>query len=399
MNNLLLITLTFLGVVSFTPQKVTANNPFSPAIVVDGEIITHYQITQRAQLLQILNVPGNPKSVARTQLIEDSLKRSAATELSVIITEAELQAGIEEFAARANLNADRFIQELTNLGIDRTAFEQFIKTSLLWRFVVQAKFGARSRVTDEQLQRAVQSASDGSNVRVLLSEIILPLLPGQEQQTLETAEAIKKLTGFDAFSKAAKRYSAAPSRDMGGRVKWQDLNSLPAVLKPLIFGLAPGEVTEPLRVPNAVALFQLRAIEETGFAFPSSGTIDYLTYEFEQSGLDTLQHLKAKIVHCDDLYAEAKRSPTHVLSRKSMPVKNIQTDLAEILNLLDRHEKYFFSKGSKSTLVMLCGRADLASQTLQNLDAIRTGLRNKRLESFATGYLENLRQDARIIEK
>ncbi len=344
-------------------------------------------------------MPGNPKSVAKTQLIEDSLKRSAAAELSIIITEAELQAGIEEFAERANLNADRFIQELANLGIDRTAFEQFIKTSLLWRYVVQAKFGARSRVTDEQLQRAVQSASDGSNVRVLLSEIILPLLPGQEQQTLETAEAIKNLTGFDAFSKAAKRYSAAPSRDMGGRVKWQDLNSLPAVLKPLIFGLAPGEVTEPLRVPNAVALFQLRAIEETGFAFPSSGTIDYLTYEFEQSDLDTLQHLKAKIVHCDDLYAEAERSPTHMFSRKSMPVKNIQTELAEILTLLDRHEKYFFSKDGKSTLVMLCARTDLASQTSQNLDAIRTGLRNKRLESFAAGYLENLRQDARIIEK
>jgi len=349
MKNLLLITLTFFAVVSFTSQKVSANNPFSPAIVVDGEIITHYQITQRARLLQVLNVPGNPKSVARTQLIEDSLKRSAAAELSIIITEAELQAGIEEFAGRANLNADRFIQELANLGIDRTAFEQFIKTSLLWRYVVQAKFGARSRVTDEQLQRAVQSASDGSNVRVLLSEIILPLLPGQEQQTLETAEAIKNLTGFDAFSKAAKRYSAAPSRDMGGRVKWQDLNSLPTVLKPLIFGLAPGEVTEPLRVPNAVALFQLRAIEETGFAFPSSGTIDYLTYEFEQSDLDTLQHLKAKIVHCDDLYAEAERSPTHMFSRKSMPVKNIQTELAEILTLLDRHEKYFFSKDGKST--------------------------------------------------
>ena len=128
MKNLLLIILTFFAVVSFTPQKVSANNPFSPAIVVNGEIITHYQITQRARLLQVLNVPGNPKSVAKTQLIEDSLKRSAAAELSIIITEAELQAGIEEFAGRANLNADRFIQELANLGIDRTAFEQFIKT-------------------------------------------------------------------------------------------------------------------------------------------------------------------------------------------------------------------------------------------------------------------------------
>ena len=119
------------------------------------------------------------------------------------------------------------------------------------------------------------------------------------------------------FQKAAKRYSAAPSRDMGGRVKWQDLNGLPAVLKPLIFGLAPGEVTEPLRVPNAVALFQLRAIEETGFAFPSSGTIDYLTYEFEQSDLDTLLHLKAKIMHCDDLLCRRRTiAHAHVFAQK-----------------------------------------------------------------------------------
>ena len=110
MNNLLLIILTFFAAVSFSPQKVSANNPFSPAIVVDGEIITHYQITQMARLLHVLNVPGNPKSVARTQLIEDSLKRSAAAEQSIVITEAELQAGIEEFAARANFNAVRFVK-------------------------------------------------------------------------------------------------------------------------------------------------------------------------------------------------------------------------------------------------------------------------------------------------
>jgi peptidyl-prolyl cis-trans isomerase SurA len=50
-------------------------------------------------------------------------------------------------------------------------------------------------------------------------------------------------------------------------------------------------------------------------------------------------------------------------------------------------------------MVMVCGRNTLAQNSATDLEKIRFGLRNKRLAGYAEGYLENLRQDARIIEK
>jgi peptidyl-prolyl cis-trans isomerase SurA len=53
-------------------------------------------------------------------------------------------------------------------------------------------------------------------------------------------------------------------------------------------------------------------------------------------------------------------------------------------------------KLDRTSLIMLCARTDSLDTEATDLEAIRTGLRNKRLESLAEGYLEQLRQEARI---
>ncbi len=41
------------------------------------------------------------------------------------------------------------------------------------------------------------------------------------------------------------------------------LTNLPPLIAPFVLGLAPGEVSDPVQIPNGVALFQLRGVEET----------------------------------------------------------------------------------------------------------------------------------------
>ena len=48
---------------------------------------------------------------------------------------------------------------------------------------------------------------------------------------------------------------------------------------------------------------------------------------------------------------------------------------------------------------MLCTRSSFAADAVPNLNEMRFGLRNKRLENYAEGFLQNLYQDARIITK
>ena len=73
---------------------------------------------------------------------------------------------------------------------------------------------------------------------------------------------------IDAFSEAARRYSAAQSRENGGSLGFRPLSSLPPQLQSVILPLPPGGVTEPIPLGQAIAIFQLREFREEGFMSP-----------------------------------------------------------------------------------------------------------------------------------
>ena len=376
-----------------------ANNLFAPAITVNDKSITHYEISQRETLLKALKAPGNPVEVARKQLIEDRLKISVAEDLDVLPSEEEILAGMDEFSARARMDRIAFVQELSRIGIDEQSFRDFIIAGIAWRNAIQSKFGARSQVSEIQLERTVNATASGGGLRILLTEIILPAAPGQEDAAQKLAQELSKITSQTAFSDAARKYSVAPTRTTGGLVKWQNFDQLPPVLKPLIFGLAPGDVTEPLPIPNGLAIFQLRAIEETEFTRGRTETIDYLTYEFPSNASDITDKLQNEVDHCDDLYGLISENKNHIFSRQIERPSKIVSERHTLLQALDAHEKHFSKNGDKTILLMLCSRSSFAAGSTPNLNKIRFGLRNKRLENYAEGFLQNLYQDARIIIK
>ena len=376
-----------------------AKNLFAPAITVNDKSITYYEISQRETLLKALKAPGNPVEVARKQLIEDRLKLSVAEDLDVLPTEEEIIEGMDEFSARASMDIAVFLQELSRIGVDEQSFRDFIIAGIAWRNTVRRKFGARSEVPETQFERTLNATVSGGGLRVLLTEIILPAPPGQEQAAQDLAQELSKITSRKVFSDAARKYSAAPTRSTGGRVKWQNFDQLPSVLKPLIFGLAPGDVTDPLPIPNGLAIFQLRAIEETEFKRGRAEIVDYLTYQFPADESEVADKLQNEVDHCDDVYGVASQNAGHVFSRRVERPRRIANDTWIALKALDAHEKHFSTVGDKKVLLMLCTRSSFAVGNMSNLDQIRFGLRNKRLENYAEGFLQNLYQDARIIIK
>ena len=379
--------------------SVLAKNLFAPAITVNDKSITYYEILQRESLLKALKAPGNPLEVARKQLIEDRLKVSVAEDLDVLPTEEEILTGMEDFSARARMDTVAFVQELSLIGVDEQSFRDFIIAGIAWRNAIQSKFGARSQVSETQLERTINANSSEGGLRVLLTEIILPVRPGQEKAAQDLAQALSKIRSRKAFSDAAQKYSAAPTRNTGGRVKWQNFEQLPSVLKPLIFGLAPGDVTDPLPIPNGLAIFQLRAFEEIEFKRGRAETIDYLTYEFRSNARDVTDKLQNEVDHCDDVYGIASQNADDIFSRQIKRPSKIGSETLATLQTLDAHEKHFSSRGDKKLLLMLCARSSFAAGDAPDLNQIRFGLRNKRLENYAEGFLQNLYQDARIIIK
>ena len=384
---------------TLAPLGVAAQNLFSAAILVNDQAITNYELKQRTMFLEAMRFPGVPDELAPKQLIEERLKKAAADQLGIRVSEEELQFELESFAQRFNVAFDEFAAELERVGISVDTPRAFIANQLLWREVVRARFGAQANVDEAQVERSANAEKSGSSIEVLLTEIIMAMQPGQEQEVRERARELSKIRSFDAFSDAAREFSDAPTREFGGRVTWQKLDTLPGVLQPLIFGLAPGEVTDPLSIPNALALFQLRGIRETAYRRPLPDSVDYLRYALPSSELENIEAIRANINHCDDLYGWAKGNPNHVLKRKTVKRAEIDGPTRNILTNLDENEYVIATQEPTTTLIMMCSRSQTLDLEKQDLARIRDGLLNQRLGSYADSYLENLRDDARIVYK
>lgn len=394
-----------LGVGLLADPAARAQNLFDTAIKVNDLSITQYEIDQRARMLTLFRAPGDPRKLAREQLIEDRLKVDAANAIGFELEPEQIEAGMEEFAARVNLSAEELVQALSQQGVDPTTFRDFVAAGLTWREYTRARFGSRVSVNEDDIERARNATSGTAGVRVLLSEIIIPVQPGQEQEVQERASQISEFTTEAQFSSAARQFSASRTAGRGGRMDWVPITQLPEGLRAVVLGLGPGEVSDPLPLEGAIALFQLRDIEETEAPNPEYEAIEYAAYYIaggrSDRALATAREIEADVDTCDDLYGVAFGQPPEVLERGSKAPNEIPSDIAVELAKLDPGEvSYSLTRANGETLVvlMLCGRVRAIEGEGPSAEQLTNFISSRRLESFANGFLEQLRAEARIVE-
>ncbi|MHA6323561.1 peptidylprolyl isomerase [Roseivivax sp. CAU 1753] len=380
-----------------------AQNLFAPVIRVNDGVITGYEIQQRARMLTVLNAPGDPEEEARKALINDRLRVQAARRAGIVPGPDDMRDAMSEFAARANLSREEFIQALAGAGVAEETFRDFVEAGLSWRILVQQRFAGRANTSEAEIDRALSGGAVGSNVRVLLSEIIIPAPPQQAEAVRARANRIAQSQSEGEFSSYARQYSATASRGAGGRLPWQNLDDLPPQLRPIVLALSPGEVTAPLPIPNAIALFQLRGIEETGYSAPEYAAIEYAAY-YLPGGRTNENLARARVIdsqtdRCDDLYGIAKGQPAARLERESLPPASLPTDIAFELSKLDPGEvSTALTRSGNLMVLMLCGRTRAVVEGADRQE-LALGLRNRRLNALSESYLAQLKADAYIVEQ
>ncbi|MEI4194710.1 peptidylprolyl isomerase [Roseovarius sp. E0-M6] len=412
------------------PDRAAAQSLFEPVITVNDAPITRFEIEQRARLLQLLRAPGNPEKLAREQLIDDRLKIQAARQNGIEVSDEEIQDGMERFASQGNLSGEELVNRFEGAGVYEQTFRAFIASGVSWAELTRAKFGPRVSVTEEDVQRAREAIGRGGGVQVLMSEIIIPTTPQTQESVEDTARRISEIESEGAFSAQARRYSATRTADRGGRLPWTPISDLPPALRGIVLGLAPGDVTEPLPLEGAIALFQLRDIRETDVPDPTYAAIEYAAYYIDggrsEAALTQARRIDANTDTCDDLYGVAQGQPETVLQRGTKAPEEIPQDIAYELSKLDPGEvSYALTRANGETLVllMLCGRSETIEEdapvtaetqgeaaaegeagdeealSLSQTEQLSRQISDQRLNSYAEGYLAQLRADARIVEK
>ena len=169
-----------------------AKDSFAPAIQVDDMIINQYEIDQRSLFFELLNFPGNHKKEAEKSLIDDRLKSRAAETLGIEVNPKALKFEMEMFAKRANLTVDQFTKRLKKSGVDRITWENYMQITVLWFETVNRKFA--SKISSSLRNNNIENKSaSGSEIQVLLTEIIIAVQLGFEKEANQKIETLRKI--------------------------------------------------------------------------------------------------------------------------------------------------------------------------------------------------------------
>jgi peptidyl-prolyl cis-trans isomerase SurA len=387
----------FAAILALAVLPAQAQSPFSPAITVNDSVITWFELDQRRMLLELFRSPGDLDEQAREGLIEDRLKIALLRDAGLRLSEESLRTSMEEFAARANLSLDQFLTVLAQNGVEEATLRDYVEVGISWRDYIRERFGDRVTITDADIDQALgQAGGNGTAIEVLLSEIIIAAPPPEAQRVLALAQTISETRSTAEFESAARAYSALPSRANGGRLDWVPVSNFPEPLRPLLLGLAPGEVTAPIQIEGGVALFQLRDVREVAGTPPDIALIDYAIYVAD--GADDAARAVGRTDTCDDLYGVAQGLPADRLIREEVAPAEIPQDVALVLAGLDSDEMSTAltrNGGAQVLVVMLCSRTPAAVVDVDR-DAIRDQLRSQRLGGYAAALLADLRASAII---
>lgn len=335
-------------------------SPFSPVLLVGDQAITGWELDQRAQFLRLLRQPGDPQAGAREALVDDKLRLIEAERLGITLTDEQLQAGLTEFAGRANLTAEQFTETLGAAGVEPETFRDFVVAGLLWREVVRVRYAGLVQVTEAEIDREISRGAREVSIRFLLSELVLPAAQGQEEAAIAQANDIRaRVAAGESFAALARAESAAPSAAAGGAIDWLPAENLPSLLTAILLPLDPGQVSEPVQVQGAVVLFQLRGLEESVGAPPEGVQVEWAELVIpNDAGADArLAAIRAATDRCTDLYRQPGAESEAVLRVRTAAAGAVPANLATALAQLDPNEITSVVDGPARVVLMLCQRS------------------------------------------
>ncbi len=374
---------------------------FAPRVIVNDQVITNYEHQQRRSFLELLGATGDLDAEAEARLIEERLQLQAADEQGVELTPEQVRAGMEEFASRAQLSADEFVQILNEVGIATETYVDFVRAGLIWREVVRARFVPRAGITDAEIDRALALMNQSGPVRVRVGEIVLQATPDTEEEVTALAQRIQGLRSEGAFAAAARENSVAESAEDGGDIGWLPVVNLPQGVLPVLLQLPNGGVTPPIPLGRGrVALYQMRGVQEAEQITPASTSVDYMQILIPggrtEAAMTEASRLDAQSDTCNDLYGLSRNLPEDRVIRTTGALAEVPTDIAMELARLDPGESSTaLTRGDSLVYLMLCHR-QVFTDVAPSRDGVRELLLNRRVGQQAALYLQELRADAFI---
>lgn len=384
-----------------------AQTAFAPAVVVNNDIVTYYDIEQRARLLQINGAAAGPQlnRAALEQLIDDRLRAQAGERFSLAVSEEELNEGRAEFAGRIGIDPAELGARMDRLGVASATLESFLSAQIVWRKLVNGRYGSRATPTEVELDQEIAIAASGRTRSFRLQEIAIPSGQGQEEAArAEMGRVLEALNRGQEFTALARRFSRAASAANGGDVGWVPETIMPPGLAEVIAATPPGGVSSPVETPGAILLYRVldTRAETPPWAQSAEMSLQRVIVPIEGEGesataaaVAQAEVIRSEAGGCGDVGAAAAEAVVESIDSKL--VNALPGPVQDAVRLLQSGQASRPVRSDTSVDVFIvCSRSGGVDEATRS--QLREQIRTQRLTRLAEGFLQDLRREA-VIER
>lgn len=130
-------------------------------LAVNGEVITNYDIEQRAKFNALASHKNQPRQEIIEELIDDKLKAQIARRYKIDLTDKDVDSQYADMAKRMHLSADQLTQTLAQSGIDAKTLKAKILSDLSWQYIIRGKFQSSLQVDEKSVLTEIENQKKG----------------------------------------------------------------------------------------------------------------------------------------------------------------------------------------------------------------------------------------------
>ncbi|MEQ9618277.1 MAG: peptidylprolyl isomerase [Deltaproteobacteria bacterium] len=277
--------------------------------IVNDDIITLSEVREMALSINLTSTEEiNERSVLQ-QMIEQKIFEQQAEKLGIKVTEAELDASIEQVKRKYNLNDEQMEEVLKKQNLTPESFREQWRLQTLGNKLLDSQLKNRIVITDAEIQRYYEQNYGGagstsitaspaeSGEEVKIAHILISTnSPDAAQKAREVAEMAK--SGQD-FGELAKEYSDdALSAEKGGDIGYFKKGDLIQALEVAVENTPEGKVSGPVESPagyHIVKVLERTNAEKSDDSDPESSNEIAIDEQTKQEISDILYRQKAEV--------------------------------------------------------------------------------------------------------
>ena len=388
----------------------TVAQSFAPVAIVNDDIITGYDVQQRALLNSITQGRPGDGEAALDELISDTLRLQAARRVGIDPSPGEVRQGFEEISRLNRRDPNEMRSGLLSRGISAEALDSQIKAEVAWRQLVIQRFGARARVTDNEVDEVIGEGSGAApgETEYLLSEIRFPIQPDGEAAARAAADrAIAEMTSGSRFSVVARNVSKGPTALTGGDLGWVSRGSLSSTSADIVGGLNVDRVSPPFVDGDDVVVYGLRATREAGGGNSTTYSLAQLVVGIPanapqaeaDAALVRATAVRGEVKTCADVTARASQFLPISGDLGEIPLSSLPGPVREAVSGLEAGD---ITQPVRSNdgfhVIVVCDKKSSGPTADQRRAQAGGQLRAERLERYSRSFLRELRREA-VIER